>query len=118
MIEGNPGHRPINLGGPHDQRPLGPPPKHWPLETKAVWDEVAAALMPGIAAKADRIVFEAFVRLVIKVRTVSDLTPALAAQLRCYASEFAMTPAARARLSLGGTPAPSKFDGLIGPRLR
>jgi P27 family predicted phage terminase small subunit len=31
-----------------------------------------------------------------------------------YASEFGLTPAARARLAAGPAPAPSKFDGLIG----
>lgn len=31
-----------------------------------------------------------------------------------YASEFGFTPAARAHISAGASPGPSKFDGLIG----
>lgn len=117
LIEGNTRHRPASPPGVEDPRPLGPPPDDWDAAAKAVWHEVAAQLVYGAAAQADRMVFELMVRLLIKARTSPEaITPALAAQIRCYASEFGMSPASRVRLTADPAQPASKFAGLIGGR--
>ena len=80
--------------------PLGPPPADWKPAAKALWHEIGGMVPLGVACKSDRLTFELLVRLVAKVREDSaSLTPALAAQIRCSAAAFGMSPADRSRVS-------------------
>lgn len=80
--------------------PLGPPPADWKPNGKMLWHEIGAMVPLGVAFKSDRLMFELLVRLVAKVREdPAALTPALAAQIRCSAASFGLSPADRARVS-------------------
>lgn len=80
-------------------QPLGPPPADWTPKAKALWGEIGGMIPLGVACKSDRLAFELLCRLVAKVReNPASLTPALAAQIRCSAASFGMSPADRARV--------------------
>ena len=101
VLNGNPGHRPLPKNEPQVAEPLGDAPADWPVKGKVLWHEIANQVPAGVATKADRIVFELFVRLVAEIRgDPSAITPALASQIRACAGCFGLTPADRARLSV------------------
>ena len=81
-------------------QPLGGPPEGWRIEAKLLWAELSDLLPPGVACKADRIMFETLLRLVARMRESHEiLTPALAAQIRTACACFGMSPADRSRVS-------------------
>ena len=93
--------------------PLGGPPKEWAIEAKVLWAELANLIPPGVAAKADRVMFETLLRLVAKMREGPEaMTPALASQIRTACSVFGMTPADRSRVSVPRLPEDNPFAKL------
>jgi hypothetical protein len=114
-LHGNPGKRALRRVSKEISPPLGLPPADWSADKQAIWNEIADMIPFNVAVEADRIVVEMLVRLVAQIRAEPDkLNPARAAQVRCYCSELALTPAARARFEIGADTKPkSKFDGLL-----
>ena len=93
--------------------PLGSPPAGWPIAAKMMWAELADYIPPGVATKADRVMFETLLRLVAKMRENSEaLTPALAAQIRTACGCFGMSPADRSRVSAPRLPEENPFAQL------
>ena len=90
--------------------PLGGPPQGWPIEAKLLWAELADLIPPGVATKADRVIFETLLRLVAKMREGPEaMTPALASQIRTACAVFGMTPADRSRVSAPRLPESNPF---------
>jgi hypothetical protein len=80
---------------------LGAPPDSFAAKGQAVWYELRKQVPEGVGTSCDRMAFELLCRLVVQVRvSPGDLSPALAAQLRCALGAFGMTPSDRARLSV------------------
>ncbi len=101
------------VGEPVVAEPLGSPPAGWPIAAKMMWAELADYIPPGVATKADRVMFETLLRLVAKMRENSEaLTPALAAQIRTACGCFGMSPADRSRVSAPRLPEENPFAQL------
>ncbi len=88
--------------------PLGEPPTRWKSGLKAIWAELSATLVPGVATGHDRAAFELTCRLMDRMRSKpTSFTAAEAAQLRAALGAFGLTPSDRAKLA---PPAPDKAD--------
>jgi hypothetical protein len=87
---------------------LGAPPNNWKAPGRSLWYELRKQIPEGVATASDRAAFELLVLLFGHVRAApDDLSPALAAQLRCALGMFGLYPASRAALSV---PPPRKSD--------
>ena len=106
LVRGNPGKRrlPRNAKNAVTACSMGAPPKELPETGAALWNEIAEQIPAAVATIHDRLAFEILVRSVLKIRQDNkNLTPALAAQIRCLLACFGMTPADRARIAAGVT---------------
>ena len=80
---------------------LGAPPSSWKAPGRALWYELRKQIPAGVATASDKAAFELLVLLMGHVRAEpADVSPAMAAQLRCALSMFGMSPASRAALSV------------------
>ena len=116
-LKGNPGRRPLPENEPFASGDLGPPPDHWQAPGKALWYELRKMIPVGVATANDRGAFELLVALFVQLRaSPEELSPAMAAQIRCALGVFGLTPADRSRLSVppstreDGGPAREFFD--------
>lgn len=111
IVEGNPGHRPVNTAEP-DSPPLDlSTPDHLTPSEAAAWAEIVEDAPPHVLRKADRLLVETTARLLAQVRS-GPLRPAEITQLRMYFGELGMTPSARARLAVPPPPTVNPFEGL------
>lgn len=110
LVKNNPGRRPLNKNEPQADGKIGAPPNDWPALGRRLWYELRKQIPEGVATASDRAAFELLVRLFAHVRaSPENLTPSLAAQIRCLLGEFGCTPSSRTTLSV---PAPRKSDDL------
>lgn len=54
LLDGNPGHKPINKLEPVPKDPIGPPPADFTAEQRAIWQHAIAAAPPGLITELDR----------------------------------------------------------------
>lgn len=104
VVGGNAGKREINTDVPAGAGELGPPPKDWTREQKALWKEVVEMAPEGVLTGSDRALVEITVRLLAQVRSVPVVESATATQFRLCLTEMGMTPSARNRLTVPKTP--------------
>jgi phage terminase small subunit len=90
-------------GEPTTDRPLGGPPKHLDDEQRKTWQEIKRQLLPGVAKHSDRVMFEALVRLVTKMR-LGTLSAQGLNQMIQLSSRFAMTPSDRSKVIVDSKP--------------
>lgn len=76
------------------------PPEHLTPELKALWIELTAQVLPGVAKYSDRIGFELLVKLTHKLRTDTLANTAEMTQLISLLGRFAMTPADRSKVEV------------------
>lgn len=103
-LAGNPGKRALNDSEPLPQGGPPPCPEWMPAEGQQQWARVVPELdRLGLLTKVDGAVLEAFCAIyaefVLSVRAREPIKASLIAQMRFYAGELGLTPAARARLS-------------------
>lgn len=133
VLRGNPGKRPINQDEPRPTPGPPEPPEHLDGEARKQWfrwcDELTSM---RVLTKADReilaVMCDAWSRYVKAKKQVDKdgllvkspngypmLNPALsivnkcAAQLRSFATEFGLTPAARSRITTNGASGANEF---------
>ena len=90
---------------------LGPAPKHFDAELKAIWKELVRQIPPGVLMNSDRLILELTCRLTFQMRFGVEFTSSNAAQLVSCLSRLAMTPSDRSRVNL----APGKGDPALAP---
>jgi hypothetical protein len=89
---------------PRPTTPLGPPPEVFLSKYNdgpkllAIWHELEAQMIEGVATGCDRFAFENLCRLELRCRSMSAKTGDFA-QAKAYLSEFGLTPAGRTRVS-------------------
>lgn len=102
-LAGNPGKRPLNRKEPQPVRCVPACPDWMPADGVLEWARVVPELdRLGVLTKVDAGVLEGYCALysefVGAVRIGEPLKAALMAQMRVYACEMGLTPAARAKL--------------------
>ena len=96
------GHEPKAAGN------LGAPPNNWKAPGRALWYELRKQIPEGVATSSDKAAFELLVLLMGQVRAdPSNVSPAMASQLRAALAMFGLYPASRAALSV---PPPRKVN--------
>lgn len=103
-LAGNPGKRALNAREPHPQGGPPPCPDWMPPEGRKQWERVVPELdRLKLLTSVDGAVLEGFCaaysEFVETVRAGESIKPSLMAQVRYFAGELGLTPAARARLS-------------------
>jgi hypothetical protein len=71
---------------------------------KLCWSEIVDDMPPGVLKNADNFAVEALARLMAKVRTPGEDTPAVYAQLGASLDRFGMNPKARANVKVPANP--------------
>lgn len=104
QLAGNPGKRALNTHEPRPETGGLTCPDWMPDEGRLQWQRIVPELdRLKMLAKVDSAVLEAFcavyAEFVTSVRAGEPIKAALIAQMRFYAGEIGLTPAARARLS-------------------
>jgi phage terminase small subunit len=89
---------------------LGPAPRHFNAELKAIWNELVKQIPAGVLTCADRIILELACRLTNKMRT-EEFTSSNAAQLVSCLSRLGLTPADRSKVQVD----PSKGKQALPP---
>ncbi len=103
-LAGNPGKRALPTNEPHPDGGAPPCPEWMPPEGREQWQRVVPELdRLKLLTKVDGAVIEAFCAIyaefVVSVRKGEPIKAALIGQMRFFAGELGLTPAARARLS-------------------
>lgn len=103
-LAGNPGKRALNTREPQPESGAPPCPDWMPAEGRAQWGRVVPELdRLKLLTKVDGAILEgfcaAYAEFVETVRSGQSIKVALMGQLRYFAGELGLTPAARARLS-------------------
>jgi len=145
LLEGNPGHRPLNVGEPRPAQRIPTCPAHLCSPAKAEWKRLAVQLSAlRILTELDRAALaaycQAYGRWVEAERKLKD-TPMLLKMpsgyvqqnpwltiankqlelMHKFLSEFGLSPVSRSRVSVSSPSqkpwefGKSKFDGLLGP---
>ncbi len=89
---------------PTTDAPLGNPPERLSAEHKALWHELAAEVLPGVAKQSDRTAFELLVKMTKRMRDDELKNTAEMTQLISLLGRFALTPADRARVLVNSKP--------------
>ncbi len=111
LVEGNPGHRPVNKAEPRSPALKGPP-RHLTDEQRSAWRELVRAAPEHVLQQADRFLLELAARLLVQARSTPEISAPLATQLRQCLGELGLSPSARTRLSVA-PPAPANpFENL------
>ncbi len=102
-LAGNPGKRPLNDREPLPAGRIGACPDWFPPDATIEWDRVVPELdRLGVLTSVDAATVEAhcltYGEIVATVKAGEPLKAALLGQMRAYASELGLTPAARAKM--------------------
>jgi phage terminase small subunit len=102
-LAGNPGKRPLNDREPQPRGRIGACPDWFPAEARHEWDRIVPELdRLGVLTSVDAATVEGhcltYGEIVATVKAGQPLKAALLGQMRAYASELGLTPAARAKL--------------------
>jgi hypothetical protein len=94
----HPERRRARASEPKPRRPLGAPPDRLPETVRAIWEELAEKLAPGVAMESDELMFEVLVVLAHKFRAskASAMDVRLLAQI---SGKFGMVPSERSKVS-------------------
>lgn len=84
---------------PKPTGPLGRAPAHLRLDEKAVWNELAGIMPPGVVGNVDQFAVETLVRLVVKTRKRRAGASEQKMLLQLL-GKFGMTPADRRRIEI------------------
>jgi hypothetical protein len=100
----NPSRAIDRIDEPRPTTPLGPPPATFlgqfndAPKLLAIWHELEAQMIEGVATGCDRFAFENLCRLELRCRSSRAKTGDFA-QAKAYLSEFGLTPAGRTRVA-------------------
>ena len=94
----NPQRKQERKSEPTPTEPLGEPHKDLSKDEKAIWHELEAELLPGVAFNSDRLAFRKLVCLEAKSRR-GHTTAAEEQLIKGYLTAFGKTPADRSRVS-------------------
>jgi phage terminase small subunit len=102
-LAGNPGKRPLNEREPMPAGRIGACPEWFPADARLEWDRIVPELdRLGVLTSVDAATVEAhcltYGEIVATVKAGQPLKAALLGQMRAYASELGLTPAARAKM--------------------
>jgi phage terminase small subunit len=102
-LAGNPGKRPMNDREPLPAGRIGACPDWFPADARLEWDRIVPELdRLGVLTSVDAATVEAhcltYGEIVATVKAGEPLRAALLGQMRAYAAELGLTPAARAKL--------------------
>jgi len=102
-LAGNPGKRPINDREPKPAGRIGACPDWFPADARREWDRIVPELdRLGVLTSVDAATVEAhcltYGEIVSLARAGAPLKAALLGQMRAYASELGLTPAARDKI--------------------
>src|SRR5215813_5284049 len=92
---------------------LGDPPSRLEREEIAMWHELAADLLPGVAKNSDRPAFELLVCLMVGF-TRKRLSGAELGQLTALQGRFGMTPADRSKVKASDDNAQDPLEAFLG----
>ncbi|AEU36170.1 hypothetical protein AciX8_1834 [Granulicella mallensis MP5ACTX8] len=102
----NPGRYADRLSEPNVTLPIGSAPSGFSKAKRAIWDEVAGLVAPGVLQRSDRIILELITHLIYDLRT-GQSTVASIAQLRMALASLGMTPSDRSRVSAAPQDSPN-----------
>ena len=104
-LKRNPKRFASRLNPPKPAKGLGAPPKHFKAAERAMWEEIAGMLLPGVAGNCDRHAMELLTVLMLTFRKhgvggklgITNRDMSIMLQLW---NQIGFTPAARARLNI------------------
>jgi phage terminase small subunit len=113
----NPGSLKHNSGryagrenAPQPTKEIGPAPKWFSKELKAIWREMVAAIPPGVVGNSDRILLEITCQLTNTMR-IGIATSQEMAQLTSCLGKLGLTPSDRQKMAGPPSMKPAKQEG-------
>jgi phage terminase small subunit len=97
---------------PTPTKPLGNAPKYLSDDQKKLWNEFKGKMLPGVVFDSDSWQVERIVKLMDKFRK-DTITDAGQAQLTSLLARFGMSPADRAKVTVGGEAPKDELDDYI-----